>query len=126
MKAKPDGRVIDWIDKQAAGMVWTTSISVFEIHFGLNILPNGKRKKALQTGFETMLTEDLEQRILDFDIAAAVQSAEISAALLPHGLSVEIRDLQIAGIVAAKHGALVTRNIEHFQHMKIPLINPWE
>jgi len=61
MKVEPDPQVIGWLDSQSTGSVWTTSVSVFEISFGLNSSPDGKRKRALKDAFEAMLAEELEQ-----------------------------------------------------------------
>jgi predicted nucleic acid-binding protein len=126
MKAEPNRQVIAWLDSQMASSVWTTSISVFEIRFGLSVLPAGKRKRSLQEAFEAMLTEDLEHHVLDFDRAAASQAAEISAKLHRLGRPVEIRDVQIAGIVSVRHATLATRNLKHFQDIDIMRIDPWK
>lgn len=126
MKAEPARQVVSWLDGQPAESVWTTSITVFEILYGLNVLPSGKRKQALQDAFHAMLLEDLEHRILEFDHTAAAGAADISAKLHKEGRPIEIRDLLIAGIVSARRGTLVTRNTNHFEITDIRLINPWE
>lgn len=41
------------------------------------------------------------------------------------GRPVEIRDLQIAGIVAARRATLATRNTRHFGDLGIALVDPW-
>ena len=125
MKTDPDPQVIAWLDAQSTGSVWTTSISIFEISFGLNALPDGKRKRALQNAFEAMLAEDLDYHVLDFDRAAANRAGEISAKLHGLGRPVKIRDVQIAGIVTVRNGILATRNLKHFQDTDISLVNPW-
>ncbi len=125
MKAEPDPAVIAWLDAQASDSVWTTSISVFEISFGLNSLPDGKRKRGLQEAFEAMLAEELEHHVLDFDQAAADRAGEISAKLHGLGRPVEIRDVQIAGIVSVRHAVLATRNLKHFRDTGISLVDPW-
>lgn len=125
MKAEPDPRVIAWLDSQPAISVWTTSVSVFEISFGLNSLPDGKRKDVLQDAFEAMLADDLEYHVLDFDRAAAIRAGEISAQLHGLGRPVEVRDVQIAGIVSVRQAILATRNLKHFQDTNISLVNPW-
>jgi predicted nucleic acid-binding protein len=38
---------------------------------------------------------------------------------------VEIRDVQIAGITAARRAQLATRNTRHFTELGIALIDPW-
>ena len=37
-----------------------------------------------------------------------------------------LRDVEIAGIVAARRGTLATRNTRHFIDSGLPLVNPWE
>ena len=125
MKTEPDPQVIAWLDAQSTGSVWTTSISIFEISFGLNALPEGKRKRALQDAFDAMLAEDLDYHVLDFDRVAANRAGEISANLHGLGRPVEIRDVQIAGIVSVRHAILATRNLKHFKDTDTSLVNPW-
>ena len=125
MKTDPDPQVIAWLDSQSTGSVWTTSISIFEISFGLNALPDGTRKRSLQNAFEAMLADDLEYHVLDFDRTAANRAGEISAKLQGFGRPVEIRDVQIAGIVSVRNAILATRNLKHFQDTDISLVNPW-
>lgn len=124
MQAVPDTEVIDWLDSQPPTSIWTTSISVFEVLYGLNIMATGKRQRALQESFEQALQQDFKGRVLDFDVAAAKESASISAKLRSIGRPVEIRDVQIAGIVAARHATLATRNTKHFVDSEIPLVSP--
>jgi hypothetical protein len=45
-----------------------------------------------------LLKEDLENRVLDFDGAAATEAASLAAAQQKNGRSVDIRDTQIAGL----------------------------
>lgn len=125
MRAPSDKHVASWLDTQPAEQVWTTSITVFEVHFGLLTLPSGRRRTALQRAFDALLTEDLDGRVFVFDQAAAVQAAAIAARLKTLGRPVDIRDIQIGGIVAARQAALATGNTRHFQHMSIALIDPW-
>jgi len=68
----------------------------------------------------------MERRVLDFDFAAAQEAALISADLRAKGRPAEIRDVQIAGVVAARRATLATRNTKHFFDTGIPLFNPWE
>lgn len=126
MQQTPEGRVVAWLDEQPAESIWTTSITLFEISFGLQVMTKGKRRQNLQTLFEQTLTEDLGGRILDFDAAAAREAASISAKLRAAGSPVEIRDVQIAGIVATRRGILATRNTRHFVECGIKLVDPWE
>ena len=124
-RSTPESEVVAWLDQQPMESIWTTSVCVFEIKYGLNVLPDGKKKRSFMASFDRVLTKDLGNRVLDFDLAAANESATICAKLKAAGHSTEIRDVEIAGVVAARKGTLATRNIKHFAHTGISLINPW-
>jgi len=38
---------------------------------------------------------------------------------------VDFRDIEIAGIVSARRATLATRNVRHFQDLRIELVDPW-
>jgi predicted nucleic acid-binding protein len=125
MRAEPDRPVVRWLDRLAAESIWTTSVTVFEVRFGLEVLPAGERKAALQHAFDQVISEDLRGRVLDFDAGAASVAGEISAKLRALGRPVDMRDAQIAGIIAARRATLATRNVRHFVDAGIPVIDPW-
>src|SRR5262245_39469511 len=110
-----DPVVVAWLDSQPPESVWTTSVTVFEIRFGLEILGSGRRRRSLEDAFALMLEEDFEGRILSFDEPAAESAARIAAERRRLGRPVEIRDVQIAGIAAARKAAIATRNVRHFE-----------
>jgi toxin FitB len=126
MKENPEPAVVAWLDSLAAGSVWTTAITVFEIRYGLGILSDGKKRRALASAFEDLLREDLAGRILEFNGDAAAEAAAIAVKLRAAGRPVEVRDVLIAGAVAANAGStLATRNTKDFTRMGISLIDPW-
>jgi len=116
--------VLTWLDTQPTESIWTTSVTLFEVRLGLAVLPPGKRRTALEITFERILKEGLEHRVLDFDAAAALVAADLMADLRASGRGIELRDLQIAGIVASRRATLVTRNTRHFIDAGIDLIDP--
>lgn len=125
MRTVPDSAVVVWLDRQPADSVWLTSITVFETRFGLALLPSGRRRQALESAFDRLLQEDLENRVLDFDTAAATAAASLAAARQKTGRPVDMRDTQIAGIALARHATLATRNVRHFADLKISILDPW-
>jgi predicted nucleic acid-binding protein len=42
------------------------------------------------------------------------------------GRPVDLRDTQIAGIAAARRASIATRNLQHFQDLSVPVVNPWD
>ncbi len=125
MQQEPPANVVAWVDRQPTESIWITSITLFETHLGLELLPAGKKRQTLQSTFEKLLEEDLENRILDFDGTAATAAAMLAAGRQRTGLNVDIRDTQIAGIALARRATLATRNVRHFADLKIPVVDPW-
>jgi len=125
MRASPDASVVTWLDRQPAESVWITSITLFEARFGLALLPRGRRRQALETSFAQLLQQDLQNRVLDFDSAAATQAALLAAVRQRSGKPVDIRDTQIAGIALARRATLATRNVRHFADLTVPVVDPW-
>ena len=125
MRTAPEAAVVAWLDRQPAESVWMTSITLFEARLGLALLPSGRRRQTLEAAFARLLIEDLENRVLDFDSAAAIEAASLAAARQKNGRPVDMRDTQIAGIVIARRATLATRNVRHFADLKISIVDPW-
>jgi len=125
MRTAPDAPVVTWLDRQPAESVWITSITVFEARLGLALLPAGRRRHALETAFARLLEEDLENRVVDFDLAAATSAASLAADRQRAGRLVDVRDTQIAGIALSRHATLATRNVRHFTDLNVPVVDPW-
>lgn len=126
MREVPEASVVSWLDRQAAESVWITSITLFEACLGLALLPKGRRQRTLEAAFAQLLTEDFENRVLDFDSAAATEAAALAAQRQKAGRPVDMRDTQIAGIVLARRATLATRNVRHFGDLQVPVVDPWE
>jgi hypothetical protein len=125
IKDVPDELVERWLDRQADVSVWTTTISVFEIRYGLAIMPAGRRQSAMLAAFERAVDESLERRVLSLDCVAAEQAALLMARRRAAGRPIDLRDTMIAGIVLAQRATLVTRNVRDFSDLDLPIVDPW-
>ena len=125
MRTQPEPAVISWLDGQAAESVWITSVTVFEVHTGIEILDEGKRKRILREKLGELLSEVLMNRVADLNTAAAQSAAVITATARREGRPIEVRDAMIAGIARHRRAALATRNTKHFEHAGITVVNPW-
>jgi toxin FitB len=126
MRPAPNLGVLRWLDRQARSSIWITSVNVFELRFGLQTMPVGKRQAALNAWFEKWLVEVVQQRILAYDEAAARMASDVAAQRAKKGRPGELRDTMIAGIVLANHATLATRNIRHYEDIAKSVVNPWE
>jgi predicted nucleic acid-binding protein len=125
MRQNPEAAVIRWLDQQPPESIWITAVTVFEMHFGLELLTRGRRRRQLEEAFARALDEDFEGRILPFEQSAAHAAALIAARRRQQGRQIESRDAQIAGIAVARRATLATRNIRHFTDLGITLVDTW-
>ena len=125
MRYAPDWQVVAWLDEQPRTSVWTTSVTVLEVRFGLQVMPLGKRRAHLVRAFETVLTDRIEGRIAPFDAVAARLAGDLMAVRHRKGRPGDLRDTMIAGIVLAQKATLATRNTSHFEDLPVRVVNPW-
>lgn len=126
MRRGPEPVVVVWLDDQPAESIWTTSITVFEVQAGLELLTPSRRRQQLERAFDELLADELQGRIQSFDQAAARAAGNIAATRQKAGRPVEIRDVQIAGIATARRATLATHNTRHFDGLGVALVDPWE
>jgi toxin FitB len=115
-----------WLDRQAELSIWTTSITVFEIRNGIEMLTRGRRRTSLESEFQRVLEDDIQRRIVPFDTEAATAAAILMAERQRAGRPGDMRDTMIAGIVIASHATLATHNVRHFSDLPVPVIDPWQ
>lgn len=123
MRHTPDPAVLSWLDKQPQTSIWTTAVTVFEIRYGLETMPIGKRQMLLLHSFEALLQE-IGHRIAPFDNASAQHASHLMAMRQKKGRLVEVRDTMIGGIVLANNATVATRNLDHFEDLPL-VVNPW-
>ena len=126
MRDPPEQVVVAWLDRQPRLSIWTTSITILEIHFGIAIMSSGKRRTLLSEAFAKTINEKLERRVVAFDTDAAHEAAALMSMRQQKGRADDLRDAMIAGVALAHHATLATRNIRHFDDLSVPVVNPWE
>lgn len=71
LRHAPEARVIEWIDAQPLETLYLSAMAVAELRAGVALLPSGRRRTALH--------ENLEKRVLPFDLACTSAYAELLA-----------------------------------------------
>lgn len=124
MKPAPHPAVRDWLDAQAAGTLFLSSITIAEIRFGVRVLPAGKRRNHL-----IELLEEIQglfaDRILPFDASAATCYADLAVRAREAGLGFPTPDGYIAAIAAAQGFQVASRDASAFIAAGLKVINPW-
>ncbi|MEJ7744644.1 MAG: type II toxin-antitoxin system VapC family toxin [Nocardioidaceae bacterium] len=124
MRSAPSEAVLRWVQAQSATQLYTTSVTLAEVRYGIARLPDGRRKDLLMAAAEEVFTT-FADRVLAFDAAAAVHYADVAVARARAGAPISGFDAQIAAVCRRHQAALATRNINDFDHLELDLLDPW-
>src|SRR5277367_2676403 len=103
MREQPNPTVRAWLRALPRSEVWTSSVVIAELLFGIELMPSGRKRRFLIEAVEEMIVEDFRGQILTFNLPAARQYAQILAARRKLGRPIREMDAQIAAI-ARVHG----------------------
>src|SRR3954452_22695447 len=97
MRPLPAAAVIGWFEQQQASQLFTTSITLAEIRYGIERLPAGQRKDLLRDlAVETFSA--FPDQVIPFDAPAALAYAVLVADREKSGAPISGFDAQIAAI----------------------------
>ena len=125
MRRTPDMTVVSWLNRQVNTALFTTSITVMELQFGVARLEEGKRKANLREVLDYTLSRLIDYRLLPFDTTAAIAAARIAATAESNGTRIGQADCQIAAIGRSHGFVIATRDVEPFKRAGLVVINPW-
>lgn len=124
MRAAPDVRVESWVRAVPPAMIYTTSVTLAEVRYGIARLPPGRRRNLLGGAADDVFGA-FTDRVLPFDAAAAGHYADVLVEREHIGAPIAGFDAQIAAICRAHCSALATRNTDDFSQLGLNLIDPW-
>ena len=122
----PSPKVLDWLQQQADGEVFTTAITRGELLFGAHILPSGQRREALLAGLLRIFAARSPASVLPYDESAADAFAQITATRRAQGRPGNQSDMMIASIAHSSGAKLATRNVKDFVGCGIEVLDPWQ
>jgi predicted nucleic acid-binding protein len=125
LRPVPARQVEAWLSEQDGALIYFTTVGEAELRHGVSILPAGKRRSALTKAIDSILDEDLRDRILPFDREAARTYAIVAAGRRAAGRPISQFDCQIAAIARAHGAAVATRNSNDFTGCGIDVLDPW-
>jgi predicted nucleic acid-binding protein len=124
MRPEPDARVRQWVGRQRADELGTTTITVAEIRHGIERLPDGKRKESLLSA-ATDLFAGFGDLVRPFDVPAAAWFGPVMVRRARLGLPIQGFDALIAATCRAHGATLATRNVKDFTETGIEIVDPW-
>ena len=125
-KPRPDDRVVKWL-RANRGACALASVTVAEMRYGIERLPDSKRTAVLETKFK-FLAEDYADQLYEFDGPAAYEWGRYAAELeAKYGAewwkTFDPRDTMIAAISREYSLTIATHNTNHFPFCQT--VNPF-
>ena len=124
VRTEPDAAIAGWLSAQREPWLCTAAICQAELWAGISIMPDDRRRIALEQAVHAMFVEEFEERVLPFDVHAAFAYADMFAARRRAGRPSATTDLMIAAIARIHGASVVTRNVRAFEGCGVPAINP--
>jgi len=124
MKPSPSPVIVAWIRTHPVADLYTTSVTQAEIGYGIERLPDGRRKDALRAAADDVFSTFSEQ-VLAFDTTAAVEYPGVVRRRDLAGAPIDGFDAVIASICRSHDATLATRNVRDFEGTGIVVIDPW-
>jgi toxin FitB len=124
--ARPDPRVVNWINSVDSSQVFLSVIAIGEIKKGVEKLPDSDRKVKLDQWLHEDLWVRFENQLLAIDPETMLIWGRLIARLEAVGRPISAIDSLLAATALQWQHTLVTRNAAHFALTGVSLLNPWE
>jgi predicted nucleic acid-binding protein len=122
-KPNPNKNVVKWFINTPDIDKFISVISIGEIIYGIEKLPNGSRKSKLSVWFNEVISEGFNERILDIK-ASTMHAWGKMMAKLPR--SFHVQDTFIAATALENNLIIATRNVKDFSDITgLKILNPW-
>lgn len=124
VKPRPNPGLIRWIESADEDRVFLSVISLAELHYGVERMPEGARQRRLEQWVREELALRFEGRILSVDqnVAEAWGSTVSRSEAL--GRPMGVMDAFLSATAEIHRLTLVTRNVSDFPMLKA-IVNPW-
>jgi len=124
-RSTPNVGVIDRLRGMDVNSIYLSVVTLAEIRFGIQRLPFGVRRDALDRWLGSNVPNEFYDRILPVTDLIADVSGRVRAGAMNAGRPMGIADALIAA-TAEIHGlTLVTRNVKDFEVWGGSVFNPW-
>ncbi len=119
----PEPQVIEFLAGHPD--LWFSAIVLHELEFGLQLLPEGRRREDLRAMLANFI-ERYANRILPVAYEEGQWAARFRADARRSGRVLHLGDALIAGTARAHDLAIATRNVGDFNGLDVETVNPWK
>ena len=121
-KPAPETQVIEFLTNNDD--LWLPAIVMYELEFGLQTLPEGRRLERLRS-LQSSLVEEYEDRIIPIGQREAEMTAILQAEARRSGENIGLADCLIAGTARVHDLCVVTRDVKDFDPLHVAIHHPW-
>jgi predicted nucleic acid-binding protein len=125
MQARPDPRVIAWLDALDERTVYLSVLTLGELRYGVQILASGAKRTRLEGWIDTSLRTRFAGRILPVTEDIADRWGALTARARLRGEMLPAIDALLAATAEAHNLSIATRNGDHFDAAGVSAVNPW-
>ena len=125
IRPQPNAPLLAWLAGVKTSDLFLTSITAAEMRFGVEIMPKGKRRDAIDYQTHRVIEHEYEGRVLSFTTQCAFIFAPLAARLIGSGINIGQNDMMIAAIALQHDATIATRNTKHFDHCGARTVNPF-
>jgi hypothetical protein len=123
-KPRPSAGVLRWL-RDREPELYTSAVVIGEIAWGIERLPNGKKRRDLTAWLHDKIIPRMEGRILRFDTRVALEWGTLQAELESSGARMPWRDSVIAATVRRHRLVLATRKRKDYTRARVELLDPF-
>lgn len=119
----PSESVVEFLGSQDRAFL--SVVTVEEIRYGVQRLPDGERRRKLIATIDKLLSE-YAGSIIPIGVEEADHAGALRARREATGRKLHLADALIAASAAVNGLTLATRNVADFAGLDVAVVNPWE
>jgi len=121
-KVPPDPRVDAWMQRTDDTDMYICDITFAELWYGVNLLPAGKKRVALESWLEDDLYMQFFGRVVGMGLDTARHYGSLVARAKKNGFNVNAMDALIAATAVANGMTVATLNRKDFEPLGVQLV----
>ena|SRR5256885_2989203 len=126
VRARPDPRVVTWLETADEDLLYLSVLTLGEIRKGVAALPQSRRRTSLETWLNVELQARFSSRILPIDGAIADRWGSLAAVAKARGAALSTIDGLLAATAIQHNLTIVSRNDTDFSGAHVSILNPWK
>lgn len=125
-RARPEKRVIDWLNGQDQEQLYLSVVTLGEVQRGIHLLAPSNRRTVLEAWLSGELVTQFADRTLPLEGDTFLAWGTLVARLQQTGHLMGVFDSLIAATALHGQMTVVTRNVSDFQYAQVNVLNPWQ